>query len=251
MVSFDSEGLIVDQIQGHHGLLEIYAHIFSTFFLFAMSLLSLFILFYHFKRSVFKYPALVNGIIYTGILGLGEAFEHIHLDPFKGSLFHYMHLLAAPIALLYFLMSLGEIYPVESGSTNKISRKKSLLLFIFFLLFIVLLSGFSTSTWDAEIEVPLVLISALPTLILVGILLERSKIISESTMAFISLRVILLGVSALTISILAGRYGDFTDDAFLYLVFHQFQNISHIVTGTALLIFVLTISQMKRLLNSD
>jgi hypothetical protein len=122
--------------------------------------------------------------------------------------------------------------------------------FSIFLTILLLLSSFSNATWDVEIEVPLVLVTVLPTLVLVGMLLEKSKIISDSALALISLRVMLLGVSALTISILAGRYGDFAGKAQVYIIFHQLQNISHVVTGTALLIFVATISQMEKIVVS-
>jgi hypothetical protein len=132
-----------------------------------------------------------------------------------------------------------------------VDSKKSVVAFILVLSIIIVLSSFSNNTWDAEIEVPFVLITVLPILVLVGILLEKSKIISESTVALASFRVMLFGVSSLTISILAGRYGDFADIASVYIFFHQLQNISHIATGTALLIFVITISHIERIVVSS
>ncbi len=248
MVSFDVNGVLVDQLAGHHGLLEIYAHFYASLFLFLVSVVSIFVLYYYFHSSIFKYQGLFNGIFYTGLIGLGECLEHVFLEPTIGSFFHYLHLLAAPVALIFFLLSLGEIFGGTLVEGQRVDFRKSIMVLALFLLIIIVLSGFSDETWDVEIEVPFVLITTVPTLVLVGVVLEKSKVISESTLALASLRIILLGVSSLTISILAGRYGDFTGNAQLYIIFHQMQNISHVVTGTALLILVVTISQIERVM---
>lgn len=250
MVSFDPNGRLTDQIAGHHGLLEIYAHVYVSLFLFLASLASIFVLYYYFRSSVFKYQSLFNGIFYTGLIGLGEALEHVFLDPQIDSMFHYLHLFAAPVALIFYFLALGEIFGGHPGERRKVDAKKSIAVLIAVLFIIVVLSSFSDAPWDPEIEVPFVLITAVPTLVLVVVLLEKSKIISESTLALVSLRIILLGVSSLTMSILAGRYGDFTGKANVYIFFHQLQNISHVVTGTALLILVVTISQIERVVVS-
>ncbi len=249
MVSFDLNGRLIDQVTGHHGLLEIYAHIYASLFLFLVSLVSIFMLYYYFRSSIFKYQSLLNGIFFTGLIGLGETLEHVFLDPFTGSMFHYLHLLAAPVALIFYFFSLREIFGGD-GEGRKVDAKQSIGVLIAILFIILVLAGFSDATWDVEIEVPFVLITAVPTLVLVGVLLEKSRIISESTLALASLRIIFLGVSSLTVSILGGRYGDFTGKAQIYIVFHQIQNISHVVTGTALLILVVTISQIERVVVS-
>jgi hypothetical protein len=250
MVSFDLKGQLIDQITGHHGLLEIYSHLYSGFFLFIVSLISLGVLYFYFKSSIFKYQGLLNGIFYTSLIGLGEILEHIFLGPTIGSLFHFLHLLAAPIALVFYLLSLGETFNRTPQKSSNADTKKSIAVFFLFLSTITLLSSFSSVTWDVEIEVPFVLLTTLPTLMLVGVVLEKSKIISEHTVALMSFRVMLLGVSFLAISILAGRYGDFAGKAQVYIVFHEIQNISHVITGTALFIFVVTIAQIERLMVS-
>ncbi len=250
MVSFGADGHLTGQIFGHHGLLEIYAHIYSTLFLFLVGICSIGVLYYYFRTSIFKYQGLLNGIFYTSLIGLGEALEHISSDPTVGSFFHYLHLISAPLALGFYLISLDETFNGKGAKKAQGSWKKTVAVFISVLLIISVLASFSSSTWDVEIEVPFVLVTALPTLILAGVLLERSKIISESTLALTSLRVMLLGVSVLTISILAGRYGDFAHKAQVYIMFHQLQNISHVVTATALLIFVVTVAQIERLLGA-
>ena len=250
MVAFGADGHLTGQIFGHHGLLEIYAHLYSTIFLFLVGLGSIGVLFYYFRDSIFKYNGLLNGIFYTSLIGLGETLEHVFIDPTIGSFFHYLHLISAPMALGFYLISLEETFNGKGAKKARGHWKTTVVAFILMLLFITTLASFSNSTWDVEIEVPFVLVTALPTLILAGVLLERSKIISESTLALTSLRVMLLGVSILTISILAGRYGDFADKAQIYIVFHQLQNISHVVTGTALLIFIVTVAQIERLFSA-
>jgi hypothetical protein len=250
MVSFDINGQLADQITGHHGLLEIYSHLYSGLFLFIVSLISLGVLYFYFRSSIFKYQSLLNGIFYTSLIGLGEILEHLTPDPTVGSLFHYLHLLAAPIALVFYLLSLGETFDRTPQKSSKMDTKKSIAVFFLFFFIITVLSSFSDATWDVEIEVPFVLLTTLPTLVLVGVVLEKSKVISENTVALMSFRVMLLGVSFLTISILAGRYGDFAGRAEVYIVFHEIQNISHVITGTALFIFVVTIAQIERILVS-
>jgi len=250
MVAFGADGTLTDQLFGHHGLLEIYAHIYSTLFLFLIGIGSIGVLYYYFRNSIFKYQGLLNGIFYTSLIGLGETLEHVSIDPTVGSFFHYLHLISAPMALGFYLISLDETFSKKPVNAVQGYPKKSIAAFILMLSIITVLASFSSSTWDVEIEVPFVIVTTLPTLILAGVLLERSKIISESTLALTSLRVMLLGVSVLTISILAGRYGDFTRKAHVYILFHQMQNISHVVTATALLIFVVTIAQIERLLSA-
>ncbi len=245
MVSFDSSGQLVDQIAGHHGLLEIYAHIYTSMFLSAVSLASICLLYYYFRSSVFKYQSLFNGIFYTGLIGLGETLEHVSADPITGSMFHYLHLLAAPFALIFYLLSIGEIFGGNSGEVRKVDAKKSIMSVIAVVFTAVALSRFSKFTWDARIEVPFVLITTIPTLVLVREVLKKSKVISESTLMLASLRIIILGVSSLTISILAGRYGDIGRNATAYVFFHEIQSISHVVTGTAIMMLVWTILQIK------
>ncbi len=249
MVSFGADGHLTGQIFGHHGLLEIYSHMYAALFLFIVSLVSLGVLSYYFGFSIFKFQALLNGIFYTSLIGLGEILEHVSLDPTVGSLFHYLHLFAAPLALIFYLLSLGEIFDRTPQKSSKVGTKKSIAVFFLFITIITVLSSFSDATWDVEIEVPFVLITTLPTLVLVGVVMEKSKIISEHTVALMSFRIMLLGVSFLAISILAGRYGDFAGKAQVYIFFHEIQNIAHVITGTALLIFVVTIAQIERLLS--
>ncbi len=241
---------MINQMTGHHGLLEIYAHVYSSMFLFLMSMISIFVLYYYFRSSIFKYQGLLNGIFYTSLIGLGESLEHVFLDKslFISSVFHYIHLIAAPTALIFYILSIGEIF--GGATVAKMDAKKSITIFIAILFVSMMLSGFSKGPWDERVEIPFVLITAIPTLVLVREVFEKSKIVSESTLMLASLRIILFGVSSLTISILAGRYGDITSNAQVYILFHQIQNISHVFTGTALLVLVMTLSQIERVVSS-
>lgn len=253
MVQFSPQGQIVGQITGHYGLHEIYAHLFASMFLFIMSLISLALLYYYYRSSIFKVQGIWNGIFYTGLIGLGEALEHFFSNIAIGNMFHYLHLISAPLALLFYYFGIREIFQ-KKDEGSEMGYKKILLLNIIFLVFVLvsitLLSRFSHAIWDFEIEEPFILFTVIPTLVLVGMVLEKSKVITESTLLLASLYIVTIGVCVLTLTILVGRQADINKNISIYIIAHQIQNIFHVVIGTALFTMVLTLAQVEKILDT-
>jgi hypothetical protein len=218
-----------------------------------MSLISLALLYYYYRSSIFKIQGIWNGIFYTGLIGLGEALEHFFSNIAIGSMFHYLHLISAPLALLFYYLGIKEIFQ-KKDEGSEIDKRKILLLNILFFAFIivgiVVLSRFSHAIWDFEVEEPLILFTAIPTLVLVGMVLEKSKVISESTLLLASLYIVSIGVCVLTLSILIGRQADISKSTSIYIIAHEIQNIFHVVIGTALFTMVLTLAQVEKILDT-
>jgi len=251
MVHFGVPGQFVGQLTGHYGLNEIYAHIFASMFLFTMSLIAIAMLFYYYRSSIIKVHGIWNGIFYTGLIGLGEALEHSFSNITIGSMFHYLHLISAPIALLFYYVGIKEIFGKKD---KKFSVNQVVFLnFLFFgivLVSVVILSQFSHTIWDFHVEEPFIILTAIPTMVLVGMVIEKSKVITESTLLLTSLRIVTIGVCFLTLSILIGRHADINKWANIYIIAHQTQNIFHVVIGTALVIMVMTLSQVGKILDT-
>lgn len=253
MAHFGVQGQFIGQMAGHYGLNEIYAHIYASMFLFTMSLIAIAMLFYYYRSSIIKVQGIWNGIFYTGLIGLGEALEHFFSNITIGSMFHYLHLISAPIALIFYYMGIKEIFE-KKDRPRRFSRNQVVFLtFLFFgivLVSVVILSQFSHAIWDFHVEEPFIIFTAIPTLILVGMVIEKSKVITESTILLTSLRIVTVGVCVLTLSILIGRQADINKWANIYIMAHQTQNIFHIIIGTALVILVLTLSQVEKILDT-
>ncbi len=252
MVQFGVQGQFVGQLAGHYGLNEIYAHIYASMFLFNMSLIAIAMLYYYYRSSIIKIQGIWNGIFYTGLIGLGETLEHFS-GVTIGSMFHYLHLISAPIALLFYYQGIKEIFE-KKDRPRRFSRNQVVFLtFLFFgivLVSVAILSQFSHAIWDFSVEEPFIIFTAIPTLILVGMVLEKSKVITESTLLLTSLYIVTVGVCVLTLSILIGRQADINKWANIYIIAHQTQNIFHIIIGTALVILVLTLSQVGKILDT-
>ncbi|MFQ6136403.1 MAG: hypothetical protein ACE5PM_04395 [Candidatus Hydrothermarchaeales archaeon] len=253
MVYYGLDENFAGQIAGHYGLLEIYAHIYASLFLFLMSLVSISLLYYYYRSSIFRMQGVLNGIFYTGLIGVGEAFEHLFASITIGSIFHYLHLISAPIALIFYYLGIVEIFErdIKEGEEGRyVDFKISLSVFLVIGIAIMILSRFSRAIWDFRVEEPFIMVTVIPTLVIVWILLKKSEVITESTILLASLRIVSVGVCILTLTILIGRQADIYRWANVYIIAHQLQNIFHIIIGTALLMVVMTLSQVERVLKS-
>ncbi|MFQ6136401.1 MAG: hypothetical protein ACE5PM_04385 [Candidatus Hydrothermarchaeales archaeon] len=126
VVRFDSGKLLIEQFFDHHGMMEIYAHIYASAFLFLASLVAVYILYRMLvMESPFTWLGVIAGMIAVGLIGLGEAAEHFFPDPFAHDFFHYMHMIAAPVALFFLYRGAREFieeskYESESGLGGRI-----------------------------------------------------------------------------------------------------------------------------------
>src|SRR3990170_3908373 len=99
---------LIIQMVDHKGLAEIYVHLAASIFLFAASLLAIFIIWLNFGRRGQGWFALRMGIFFIGLIGLGEAAEHF-FPPQGHDFFHYLHMLAAPMSLFFLYLAVNEL----------------------------------------------------------------------------------------------------------------------------------------------
>ncbi len=245
-VKFDASKLLIDQFFDHHGLMEIYAHIYAAMFLFVASLISVYLLYRILvDESPFTWTSITSGMVTVGVIGLGEAAEHFFpTDPFTHSFFHYMHMIAAPTAL-YFLYVGAKEFIEEcqngaeiggEGGIHPMSPDITMTIFGGLVVLVVALAMFSGSPWDPYIEGPFIYLTFIPTIIFAYMLIQQSRHITNSVV-MIFIPIIGISVSLLVFDIMLGRLADIWGWAALYVITHVVQIILHVATGTILLLF--------------
>jgi len=245
---FIKQGIIKGQFFGHKGLLEINVHILAGCFLFLSSLLVAALLwrkFYYIKQGWF---ALRSGIIFIGLIGFGEVAEHL-FNPEFHDFFHYLHMLTAPIGLLFIFISLLELESLYFKLESKKIASSSVISAIMLATFAVAaLLGLQTNfTWRNSVELPFLLITTIPTLLITYALIAKSidlykkqhqlSIYSLSIFSTMLSLIPILAISdaLLSIDILFGRYADRFAYAVPYLVFHSALDVLFASTGAILI----------------
>ncbi len=249
MVYFEN-GLILGQLEGHYGMYEIYTHLYASFFLFFASIFSVAVIFYTLKRSVFSLPALTGGVIYIGLIGLGEGFEHLpFIDPFVQSMAHYLHLFSAPVAVFTLYMGMIDTVSIIKDGPQKAklhSTELGMGIFAAISLGVVIMAFVSHTPYNERIEGPFLLAILLPTLFFVWLVLKESRHFAEST-EMLYLPILSIAVSLLTLDIWIGRFADVSGLAGLYVLTHAFQDTLLAVTGGIILIFSMHIWYSHRI----
>lgn len=245
---FIKQGVIEGQFFGHKGLLEINVHILAGFFLFFASLLVASLLwrkFYYIKQGWF---ALRSGIVFIGLIGFGEVAEHLFNLEFH-DFFHYLHILAAPIGLLFIFFSLLELeslyFKLESKKIVSVTTISTIMLAT---IIVSALLGLQTNfSWRNSVELPILIITTLPTLLITYALIAKSvdlykkqnqlSIYSLSIFSTILSLIPILATSdaLLSIDILFGRYADRLAYAAPYLVAHSILDVLLASTGAILI----------------
>ncbi len=258
VVKFDTGKVLINQFIGHHKMLEIYAHMYAATFLFIASLISVYILYKLLinESSPFTWPGITSGIIAVGLIGLGEAAEHLFpTDPFGQGFFHYMHMIAAPIAL-YFLYIGAKEFIEEcknggakmggDGGIEPLSPDTIMAIFGGMVVLVVALAMLSGSPWDPYIELPFIYITLIPTLILAYMLIQQSRQTTES-LVMVFIPIIAISVSFLVFDIMFGRLMDIWGWAEFYVITHAAQVALHVATGTILLLFSISTYRAQKL----
>jgi hypothetical protein len=242
MVYFDESGVILGQLSGHFNMLEIYTHLYAAFFLFIASLIAIVIIFFTLRKSMYQWPAIMAGLFYTGLIGLGEGAEHFpFLDPFIQSMGHYLHLFSAPIAIYTLYIALKDTEAMcrlgpDKAKTHSIS--KGFLVFAAIMVGVVIMAFISKTPWNNRIEGPFLLAIMIPTIYLVGLVIWESRHFAVCCeMLFMPMLSII--VALLTLDILIGRLADVQRIANLYIVTHSFQDILLSLSAGLALIFAL------------
>ncbi|MFQ6136727.1 MAG: hypothetical protein ACE5PM_06070 [Candidatus Hydrothermarchaeales archaeon] len=255
VVRFDATKALVDQFVDHHGMMEIYSHLYASATLFILSLVAVFLIYRVLVReSSLTWPGIAAGMISVGLIGLGEGAEHFFTSPFAHDFFHYLHMIAAPVAL-YFLYRGTIEFIGESpdrpqygfgGPKKPLSSNAIVAIFGAMFLIVLVLASLAEVPWDPRIELPFLYITLIPTLILTAILVHISEEITES-LVMVFIPIIAVFVSLLALDIWFGRYVDIWGNAPLYVITHNIQNVLHVLNGAILLLFSISVSRAYRL----
>ncbi|MBW6517958.1 MAG: hypothetical protein K0A89_05600 [ANME-2 cluster archaeon] len=234
------DNVMVNQFMAHKGLHEIYVHIYSGFLLFLVSVISVILLYDHFKDSKYTWKPVMAGILSTGLIGLGEGAEHLFAT-FGHEVFHYTHMLGSPVAM-YFLYIGTKEYSMQFKEGGKPMATRSIMAIMSSVFIVsVVLASFAREEWDPYIERPFIYIIAVP-LILLSVLtikeaydqFEMQKIVMHN------LSLLAISVMVLNIVILLGRDADIARNAYIYLVAQILQVLFLIVTATFIMVFTIS-----------
>jgi hypothetical protein len=250
MVYFDESGVILGQLTGHYNLSEIYAHLYASFFLFFSSLLAIAIVHNSLKKSKYSWPALLGGLFYVGLIGLGEGLEHIpSLDPYIQAMAHYLHLFSAPIAVFTLYLGMVETVSFCRGIPLKskiISTEIGLGIFAAVSMGIIIMGYLAHTPWNEQIEGPFLLAIFIPTIFFVGLVISEARHFAESR-EMLYLPIISIAVSFLTLDIWLGRFADDYGFTLLYVLTHSFQDTLLAATGTVIMLFALNVWYSHRI----
>jgi hypothetical protein len=244
MLYYDLQGKIQGQLAGHNNILEIYAHLYAAIFLFVASLVAIAIVHHTLKKTVISGSAIKWGLLYVGLIGLGESLEHLpFLDLYLRSMAHYLHLLSAPLAVLALYLGMRETMAVNKGEIEKIrtfSIEIGISIFTAAWVGIFIMAIFARSPWNEVIEGPFLLVVFAPTIFLVAMVMREFRHFAEST-EMLYLPIISVAVSFLTIDIWIGRYADLKWHAGLYVLTHASQDVLLAATGGMVILFAFSI----------
>ncbi|MDP1807959.1 MAG: ATP-binding protein [Actinomycetota bacterium] len=244
----NSSNQLINQLAGHRGLAEIYAHLIAGAFLFCASLLAILMICLNFGRRGQGWFALRMGIFFVGLIGLGETAEHFF--PPKGhDFFHYLHMLAAPMSLFFLYLAVDELRLLYFDLEPKriISNKNIYLIAAATVFLAAGLGSQSTARWDRALELPFLTITVIPTLVIAYLLIGKSielywaqnrvplfnLSIFSTNLALIPL--LTWGTVVLSVVIWLGRVAGYINWAPGYVVFHTIQDLFLASIGASLM----------------
>jgi hypothetical protein len=250
MVYFDESGVILGQLSGHYNMHEIYTNIYSSFFLFFASLIAIAIVHSCLRKTVYSWPAILWGLFYSGLIGLGEGAEHFpFLELPIRSMLHYLHLLSANVAVFALYIGMKDTVAISRKGSMKPRKHSNIIIagaFAATLLGVIIMAYFSPEPWDPRIENPFLLMRFQPTLVLVGLVIWESRHFSES-IEMLYLTILSIIISLLMLDIWLGRYADNNGMAGLYILTHSLQNILLVLSGGVVLVFALNVWYSRRI----
>lgn len=263
------QGLIINQLVDHRGLVEIYVHLTASSFLFLASLVAAFSLWRSFKHQAHGWFLLRFGVVFLGFVGLGEAAEHFGGQA-QYHFFHYLHMVASPMSLLFLYSAVRELnfFYLDLQPKKLISQANSYLTALSSLI-IAFVLGVQIGPTSKIIELPFLTLTMLPTVVLAYLLVKESiKLyqkqqrlslfnLSLFSTTFGLLPLLSLGAVMLATSIWLGRLADNYQWVLGYIIFHVTQDMWHAglgatLMGSALILYLLPEQQEvhKRLLRS-
>jgi len=239
MVYFEGN-LLIDQVQGHHNMLEQIVHNYAGLFLFFGSIVGILIIYRNFRGSKMAWPAIIGGIFSTGLIGLGDAGEHLlpGINPLPHETLHYLHMIGGPVALIFLYKGLKEY--TATKDIKPISWSNVFIILSATILIPVALATQARQRWDPEIEGPFLVVTAVPTIILALLLFNKArKSFEEHSTVVLNISFVAVATTLLTLALLAARMGDteLANDATLYVNGHAIADLLHSAAATAIITF--------------
>lgn len=253
----------------HHATIEMSVHFYAGWLLFILSGMFLFLvgsicaltLFLKFRESELLWKPLSAGMIAIGLVGLGEAADHLfeitgilypalqQFETFLGGqltheFIHYIHTVSGPVAMFFFFIATRE-YTMQFQPEGKPIATPM----VVGLLSAIPLSAFVLAIlsvwWGMYFEMAILAGLLIPSVYLVVSIVKEAyknrtggeRLMSGVLMTFLSLlsiSVLFLGIDVLLWTGLLEL-----QQANLYLVFHALQDVLHTMVGTIILTFTI------------
>jgi hypothetical protein len=248
MTFFDDGGHVNGQLFAHHDISQVYTHTTAAFLLFVITLISTYLVYTTLKKSIYSWPAILGGLIYIGLIGLGDTLKHIPMDPFIQLMAHYLVIFSLPIAVFTFYLGMTEtVSIIKEGPEAKLhSTETGLGVFAAALIGIIVMAMVSQTPLIESVEGPFLIIVALITLVSLVLVLRESTHFAESN-EMLYLPLISINLALLTLSVTIGRYEDFLKNEFLSTLSHTFHNILLTTLGPMVLLFSLNVWYSHRI----
>lgn len=248
MVYFEGN-LLIDQVQGHHNMLEQIVHNYAGLFLVFGSIVGVLIIYKNFRGSKIAWPSIMAGMIASGFIGLGDSVEHLltGISPLPHESLHYLHMIGGPVSVFLLYMGLREY--TATTEIKPLSGFKLTVILLATILIPIALATQAHQRWDPEIEGPFLLVTSIPTIIIALLLLIKARgSFEEHSTVVLNISFVALAATLLTLSLLVARMGDvqLLDNAQLYVNGHALADIMHAATATTLLTFGISTEGLVR-----
>ncbi len=248
MVYFEGN-LLIDQVQGHHNMLEQIVHNYAGLLVFFASIIGVLIIYRNFRGSKIAWPSIMAGMVAAGFIGLGDSAEHLltGISPLPHESLHYLHMLGGPVAVFLLYNGLREYS--ATTEIKPLSGFKLTLILLATILIPVALATQAHQRWDPRIEFPFLLVTSVPTFIIAFLLLIKARsTFEEHSIVVLNISYVAIAATLLTISLLVGRMGDveLLNNADLYLNGHAIADIMHAATATTLITFGISTEGLVR-----
>lgn len=248
MVYFEGN-LLIDQVQGHHNMLEQIVHNYAGLLVVFASIIGVLIIYKNFRGSKIAWPSIMAGMVAAGFIGLGDSVEHLltGISPLPHESLHYLHMIGGPVALLLLYIGLREY--TATTEIKPLSGFKLTLILLATILIPVALATQAHMRWDPEIEGPFLLVTSVPTIILAMLLLSKARAsFEEHSTVVLNISFVAVAVTLLTISLLVARMGDveLLNNADMYVNGHAIADLMHAATATTLLTFGISTEGLVR-----
>lgn len=239
MVYFEGN-LLIDQVQGHHNMLEQIVHNYAGLLVFFASIIGVLIIYRNFRGSKIAWPSIMAGMVAAGFIGLGDSAEHLltGISPLPHESLHYLHMIGGPVAVFLLYNGLREYS--ATTEIKPLSGLKLTLILLATILIPVALATQAHQRWDPNIEFPFLLVTSVPTFIIAFLLLIKARsTFEEHSIVVLNISYVAVAATLLTISLMVGRMGDveLLNNADLYINGHAIADILHAATATTLLTF--------------